>query len=196
MGGKYNFVKKTIFLALGLILILFSAITFFSPYGKLEGANHRLIAHSIVIEANTDHVFKYLGKSDNASKWSVYVDHIEPLNTLDVRDGDPGSKRRCYCESNEMGRKWDELITEVIPGKKRRLLIYNLVNFPVTVENLATEQIYEPLGVSRCRVTFTVFFTKKSALLDELKMYFAAYQIKKIFNANMINIKDHIENEK
>lgn len=161
MAGPFNFALKIIFIILGACLVMFSTLIFFSPNAKLEGADHRQVAHSIIIDVNANRVFNYLGKSENASKWSVFVDHITHLNALEVRDGDPGFKRRCYCEADETGRQWDELITEVIPAKKRQLLIYNLVDFPVRAENLAMEQIYEPLGVNRCRVTFTVFFIKK-----------------------------------
>jgi uncharacterized protein YndB with AHSA1/START domain len=137
-----------------------------------------------------DSVFRFLGVSDNARKWSVFVDHITPLNADSVPDGTPGSRRRCFCKPDETGRRWDETITEVVPGKKRQLTIYNLVNFTAASQSLATEQLYRPLEGGGCRLTFTVFFKDAEPSWKEtLEMYLAAYTIKSIFARNMDNIK-------
>ena len=184
---------KWLLSALMLILLLMTAVIAFSPYKKTPDFSYKLIQQSIEIEAPVDTVYKFLGKSANASHWSVFVDHIVPINADKVTDGSPGSRRRCFCNKDESGKRWDELITIVIPGKKRQLTLYNLIEFPISAENLATEQIYETLNSNKCRLTFTVFFNKKPGILDSFKMYVAAYEIQRIFSKNMNNIKRIVE---
>ncbi|WP_165940022.1 SRPBCC family protein [Dyadobacter psychrotolerans] len=191
MGNKLS---KWLFLALILTFTVVTAIVAFSPYKSSPGFSYKLLQHSVEIEAPVDTVFKFLGKSANASHWSVFVDHIIPLNAGKISDGAVGSRRRCFCNEDETGKQWDELITVVIPGKKRQLAIYNLKEFPMSAENLATEQIYEKQNNKKCRVTFTVFFVGRSGVTDNFKMYLAAYEITRIFSKNMENIKRIVEN--
>ncbi|WP_221393044.1 SRPBCC family protein [Dyadobacter sp. NIV53] len=193
MGSRSTELTKWLFFILILILVFLTAIAGFSPYKSYPGFTHKLIQHSVEIETPVDTVFKFLGKSENASRWSVFVDHIIPLNSGKVSDGSVGSQRRCFCNKDETGKQWDELITVVIPGKKRQLTIYNLKEFPISAENLATEQIYKKLDDKKCRVTFTVFFNKSPGIIDEFKMYIAAYEINRIFSQNMQNIKRIVE---
>jgi len=166
-----------------ILLILVSGIILFSPYGNQDKFPYKLIKQTIEIDAPVDTVFNYLGNSDNASDWSVYVDHISPLNAESYPDGVVGSTRRCFCEADETGTQWDELITEVIPNKKRQLTIYNLKGFPIDLENLATEQIYEKISDTKCSVTFTVFFKDvEPTLFDQFKIYLSGYRIKSILS--------------
>lgn len=168
-----------------------------SPYGRKNAFRYRLIRQSTEINTSVDKVFSFVGNSKNASRWSVFVHHINTLNAGSVPDGLPGSRRRCFCNADEKGRQWDELITEVAPGKKRQLHIYNLKDFPATVNNLFTEQIYEKLTDEKCRLTFTVFFKDaEPGTMEEIKMYLAAYKIKSIIKQNMINIKRIAEAQK
>jgi len=188
--------KKRLTIIFLAIACLFAAIIFFSPYGKYEGFEYKLVKYTVTINAPVKDVYSFLGNSKNASRWSVFVHHIIPLNADSVPDGMPGSKRRCFCRADETGMQWDELITEVIPYQKRQLTIYNLKNFPVTANNLATEQLYEALSESQCRLTFSIFFKDaKPTLMEKIKMYMAAYKIKNIFKKNMANIKRIVEEE-
>jgi len=173
-----------------VILILFSGMIFFSPYGNAEGFSYKLIKNEITINAPLDSVYKFLGNSGNTPKWSVYVDHITPLNPEEFKDGTVGSRRRCFCYPDERGRRWDELITEVVPLKKRQLIIYNMIEFPLEAEGLATEQNYEKLDERSCKLIFLVFYKdKKPGFAELIKTYFAAYFISDIFEKNMENIK-------
>ncbi len=179
--------KRIILVILSLIVTAFFGAIAFSPYGKKEGFAYKLVKSSMEIDAPADSVFKYLGNSANASKWSVFVRLIKPLNSDSFPDGTVGGRRRCY---NPDGMEWDELITEVVSGKKRQLVIYNLKNFPLKANNLATEQIYKPLGKDKCRVDFTVFYKDGNPTFAEtIKTYFAAYKIKDILDRNLSNIK-------
>ncbi|HEY6162333.1 MAG TPA: SRPBCC family protein [Bacteroidia bacterium] len=173
-----------------VIVMALAGVIIFSPYGNHDGFNYKLILNTVEINAPADSVYKYLGNSDNARKWSVFVDHINTLNRDSFPDGAVGSRRRCFCNADEKGTQWDELVTEVVPGKKRQIIIYHLVDFSMNAEHLATEQIYESIGTNKCKLTFTVFFKDaQPSLWERIKTYIAAYKIKGIFEGNMNNIK-------
>lgn len=190
MEKRFKSLKKWLAIAGLLLLLLLTGMVAFSPYGKQKDFPYKLVKHTVEINAPVDSVFNLLGKSSMASSWSVYVDHITPLNADSFPDGTTGSRRRCFCENDETGIQWDELITENIPDKKRQLVLYNLKGFPITADHLATEQLYEKLSENKCSLTFTLFFKdSKPGLLESLKTYFAGYKIKDIYSANMYNIK-------
>ena len=149
--------KKTIFVILLLIVLVFSGVVFFSPYRKDENYQYKLVKHTVFINGPVDSVFRFLGNSAYASKWSVFVDHIIPLNTDSFPDGLPGCRRRCYKDSAEAGIKWDELITVVKRDTLRQITIYNAIGFLMMADGLATEQRYEVIDVNKCRLTFTYF---------------------------------------
>lgn len=186
MGRRF---KRSIFILVAIACIAFIGMIAFSPYGKADGFEYKVIQVSQEINAPVDSIFSFLGKSSNAPKWSVFVSEIRPLNAEDFLDGSVGSRRRCYSSQNR-NVQWDELITEVVPNEKRQLLIYNLKNFPLTADSLFTEQRYRRLPGERCRLTFTVFYKNGHPTWGEaLKTYFAAYRIKSIFERNLRNIK-------
>lgn len=193
--------RKSIAARAALMFVLAVAVALtgmiaLSPYGNHAGFPFPLMKTTVEISAAPDSVFRYLGNSDNARRWSVFVDHINTLNPDSVPDGQVGSWRRAFCNADETGRRWDERISEVVPGKKRQLELSNYHDFPVTAENMATDQIYEALEGGRCRLTFTVFFKGEPSFRDTFLMYLAAYRIKAIFVANMDNIKRIVETGK
>ncbi len=182
-------VKKYIKIVIGLLLLTLFALLCCSPYhyGKP-------MLHSITINAPKEQVFQFLGNSANAARWSVFVNHISTLNGSEVSDGQVGSRRRCFVSQNEQGTQWDELITEVVPNQKRQLSIYHLVDFPLVANNLLTEQHYEAISDTQCKLTFSLFYKNGEAtLFEHLKTYFAAYRIQSIFERNLLNIKKIVE---
>lgn len=178
-----------------LVLAFFVAIIIaFSPYGSRKHFSYKAITQSIDINATPAKVFAFLGNSNNAARWSSFVDHITVLNIDSFVDGSMGSRRRCFRNKNEDGMQWDELVTNVSINKERELSIYNLQHFSMTAENLATQQLYVHTGDNRCRLTFTVFFKDDNqAILASVKLYIAAYKINFIFKKNLYNIKKIIE---
>jgi uncharacterized protein YndB with AHSA1/START domain len=191
-----NIIKWIIRIDLVVIAVIALMIAF-SPYGSQEGFPYKLVKCTVEINAPVDSVFKFLGNSKNASRWSVYVDHITPLNADSFPDGSVGCRRRCFCNKDETGTQWDELTTERVPDKKRQLTIYNMKDFSMTAENLATEQHYEKTANNKCSLTFTVFFKgEEPGLWDSFKTYIAAYKINSIFEKNMANIKRIVETGK
>ncbi len=187
--------KKLLRALLILLLICPFAIWGLSPYKKHDNLPYKAVAATVEINASPEKVFAYLGNSANAGKWSVYVDHIIPLNNDSIADGLPGSRRRCFQEKDETGIRWDETITEVEPNKRRQLITYDLKNFPMTSDGLSTEQLYESLdGGRRCRLTFTLFYdTYQPSFWELIKMHLGAWKVKSVFEQNIANVKRNLE---
>ncbi|MBC8047136.1 MAG: SRPBCC family protein [Fimbriimonadaceae bacterium] len=189
--------KKIIFYIIVSLLLVFILIISLSPFKKYAGETNRIVKHTITIDAPVDSVFNFLGNSDNVALWSVYIDHITPLNSDSIPDGKPGSRRRCFQNANEEGIKWDELITIVEKNKRRQLTIYDTKGFPMMAEPLATEQIYKSMNDNKCELTFTLFFPdEKPSLVEFIKTSLGAYKIKSVYEQNMQNIKTLIEQKK
>lgn len=178
----------------GLFITIIVAFISFSPYGFHKGFENPLIIQTIVIDAEPETVFKYLGNSNNAAEWSVFVDHISPTNTTIVHDGEIGSERRCFGSADETGIIWDERITKVEPGVHRQLEIYHLQGFKLKADHLVTDQLYRRTNGLQTSLSFTLHYGNHDpSLWTQLKTYFAAYKISSIFAANLINIKKEIE---
>jgi uncharacterized protein YndB with AHSA1/START domain len=179
---------------LGIFVIAFFLMVAFSPYGSYKGHDYKLVKTSIVIDAPVDQVFTYLGNSDNASEWSVFVDHITTLNSDKVPDGQKGSVRRCFENANEKGKSWDEKTTIVEPNKRRQLSCYNYKGFGMTAGPLLTEQLYEDTKDGKCVLSFTLFFPEgKDTFFNRMKMYYGAYEVADVFEKNLRNIKKYNE---
>lgn len=179
-----------------LLILIFGIIgtVIFSPYSKKDGNAIRTVEKTVLIHAPTPFVFRYLGNSENAGDWSTYIDHITPLNTTEVTDGEIGSIRRCYKNADETGIVWDEKILTVIPNKKRVLSVYNRQGFALDSKDMETAQLYEALDSKTTSLTFSLYFKDgKAGWWDQLKMHFASYKISAVFEANLEQIKQLVE---
>ncbi|MFT5780133.1 MAG: hypothetical protein ACI837_003094 [Crocinitomicaceae bacterium] len=186
--------KRAAVVILTTIVLVTAGVIIFSPYHKHGSTDYRTLEFSIEIDAPVDSVYAYLGDSDNAEDWSIYVDHISALNSNECADGAVGAKRRCFQEANEEGIIWDEQVVEVIPSRKRRLTIYNLKGFSVQANGLETEQIYEVISPNKTRLTFTVFYGDHNpSAIESLKMYYASYEMYRIFKGNLERVKFLVE---
>ena len=163
-----------------------------SPYRSHEGFPSRLIREAVEVAAPCERVHAYLGDSDNARDWSVYVDHITPLNADRVPDGARGSVRRSFKLADESGMRWDEYF-ELVEPLRRRLTVYNVRGAPAPSGELLTEQIYEPLDDEGCRVSFTLFLREDPSLADAVLMRIGAWDVARIFRANLGNVKRLLE---
>ena len=173
-----------------LVFIFLVGLITLSPYGQKSDHEYKLIKESVVIDAPVEKVFQYLGNSNNARKWSVFVDHISTINSDRIKDGAIGSIRRCFVHADESGETWDEETLIVESNKRRRLNCYNFQNFSLKADNLLTEQLYLPLDNGQCKLSFTLFFNPaKASNIEILKMYYAAFSIADIFQKNLENIK-------
>lgn len=186
--------KKAKKILLVILLILFAIFYFFNPFGYSKYyPDERAIINTIEINAPAEEVFAYLGNSANAAKWSVFVDHISPLNPQEVSDGQVGSKRRCFQNPDEKGLRWDETILINEQNKRRRISIYNLIDFSIEADGLATEQLYESLENGRTRLIFSVFYLEKPDAITTFKTFIGSWYIQYIFKKNMENIKTEVE---
>lgn len=193
MKIKDSWLVAFLYILAGFLLIL-AVIIYLSPYGKQEGFSYKLMKHTITVNAPVGDLYRYLGNSDNARDWSVYVDHITTLNADSVPDGSVGSKRRCFVNPDETGTRWDETISENIADTKRQITIYNMIDFPLTADNLATEQLYKKIDENTTELTFSVFYLDaEPSFFEILKTHAASYRIISIFKDNMENIKSIVE---
>ncbi|HSM37116.1 MAG TPA: SRPBCC family protein [Longimicrobiales bacterium] len=184
--------KRLALAALLLAVLGFLALLIWSPYREHDGFPYPLVKETVDVDAPCERVHAYLGNSANASDWSVFVDHITPLNEDSVPDGEAGSIRRSFRNADESGMTWDEHF-EVVEPLRRRLSVYNLKGAPRAEADLLTEQIYEPLGEDGCRLSFTLFFRTEPGLRDAVLMRLTSHWIARIFRRNIDNVGRLVE---
>ena len=185
MDTKVTSTLRKVFLAVLLLFLIVSFAAYkFSPYDQK-------ILSAVDIEMPCEITFDYLGDSENAKDWSVFVAFIETINSAVIPDGEVGSKRICYTKEDHTGFNWEEEVLEVKPNEYRKISCYNFENLGINTPNLATEQIYRTTDEG-CKVMFTLDFIKKPGFIDLVKMKFAAYRIKSIFDKNLANIKGEV----
>ncbi len=181
------------FLSLGMLLLMVSGWGW-NPYRHHPGYPYKLVKETISVQVPVEQAYAYLGDSDNARHWSVFVDHITPLNSDTYPDGTVHSKRRCFKQADEKGIWWDEEVLETRKDKHRLLSIYHLHGFPLQAEHLLTEQVYERVNTHECRVSLTLYFEPgKASKTDLLKMHIASYVVRNIFRNNLKQIKYEME---
>ncbi len=95
--------KKWLIISFILIACLLAILILLSPYGRHKGFHYRLVKHTIEINAPVKDVFNSLGNSKNASRWSVFVHHINPLNTDSVPDGIPEAEEDVFARLMKKG---------------------------------------------------------------------------------------------
>ena len=180
-----------------ILLFLFTVlIIMFSPFKWDRSFGYKLIKKSILINRSSQAVYNYLGDSNNANIWSVYVDHISPINKNVIVDGHLGSRRRCFINNNEKGGRWDEEILFVEKNKLRRLSCFNFQDLPFNPGILNTEQIYEDKN-SNCLLTFTLFSPiNELSLWEKFQIHIGSYRTAYIFRKNLLNIKKDLDQKK
>lgn len=186
--------NRPFLIGLFILATLLTLVRCSSTYDLSQEYSYRMIAESIEIEAPVTVVYQYLGNSDHAKDWSVFVDHISPLNPGEVADGMPGSQRRCFANEDENGIVWDEEIVEAWDDSLRTLTIFNLKGFSLKAEGLLTNQMYEQLPGKSTRLTFTLHYGEKDPRIGErIKTHLASPKVSRIFRENLRNIKTIIE---
>jgi hypothetical protein len=192
LKSKRTFKISLLLFPIFLVFFIIS-IVMFSPYKREKSFSYKLIKESILINNSTKAVYNYLGNSNNAKIWSVYVDHISPINKDIVADGHLGSIRRCFINRDEKDGSWDEEILLIDKNKVRRLSCFNFQDLIFNPGLLNTEQIYEDKN-GDCLLTFTLFSPKKKlSLWEELKIHMGSYRTAYIFRKNLNNIKKDLE---
>lgn len=174
-------------------LVMLAGVTF-SPWRARDGYPYPLLIESVDVAAACERVHAYLGDSSNARDWSVFVDHITPLNEDAVPDGAQGSIRRSFRNADETGMSWDERL-ELVEPLRRRLTVYDVSGLPLPAleGELLTEQIYEPLAPDACRLGFTLFLRDEPSLRDAVLMRLVAWPTAAIFQSNIDNVARLVE---
>lgn len=163
-----------------------------SPFRKAE--NNFVLAKKIAINKPAKAVYTYLGNSATASDWSMFVDHITPLNPDKVPDGKKGSIRRCFRNADEAGIWWDEEILNDLRNEERELTIYNMHGFIMQTHNLTTKQIYTPISETETELTLALHKNAEEVgLVDWLKLKSSGWVIAHIFKNNLEGIKREVE---
>lgn len=183
--------RLTAKIGIGLVLLLILALLL-SPFKKSN--ENYILTTKIVVEKPASEIYTYLGNSATASNWSMFVDHITPLNTDKITDGKKGSIRRCFRNADESGIWWDEEILVDIPSKERELTIYNLHGFIMQTYNLTTKQIYTPISETETELTFGLYKNAEEVgFVDWLKLKSSGWVIAHIFRNNLEGIKREVE---
>lgn len=165
-----------------------------SPFRYDDQKKEYTLSQSIAIQSSCETVYEYLGNSEHASDWSIFVHHITPLNPDEYSDGEQYSKRRCFKNSDEQGLIWDEEIIDLKPNQYRTLSIYNLQGFPIESENLITKQVYECLNPMTTTLSLTLHKdARKSNWIDWIKLKVFGHYIDHIFQKNLNGIKREVE---
>jgi len=170
-----------------LLILIYLTLEFLSPV-RIGSNGGLVISESINIEKPVSEVFTYMGNSDNASIWSVYVHHIELLSG---QDGKKGCVRRCFKGEDSTDIHWDETILEVVTDKYRKLNIYNAHHFPIYTEGLTTEQIYTGSD-SSCSLTLSLCLPADAGFFDRLKFKIGAFVVSDVFEGNLHNIQNEL----
>lgn len=155
--------------------------------------------NSVIVNAPIDAVWKYVSDSSRAEYWSIYFDHITPM---DDKDGQVGSVRRCYRYANETGPTWDEMVLEIKPPNFRKMKTFNLKGFSFKghekIEFYVFQEV-EKLSDSQTRLTFASTSANLFEVIsDPSLLQFVLSRFKpeaeRIIKANLENIKYAIEN--
>ena len=184
--------KKISLVFFALLIFLLTLSYIFSPY---TGYDSGKIKSSVYIDMPCELAYDYLGDSDHARDWSVFVDFIETINGNEVGDGKVGSKRICYTNEDKTGFYWEEEVLKNIKNEYRQLSCYGFENLFISSPTLVTEQVYDP-NANGCNLTFTLDYQEEPNFWQLLKIKYSAYRIKSIFDHNLANIKNEVLNDR
>lgn len=154
------------------------------------------VSESVEINAPVEKTWAYASDSLQAVNWSIYFDHISPLEGPSP-DGQIGSLRRCFRNKDESGYAWDEVIINVEPQKLRQIVTYNFINYPFNFahenEYVFVRQLYESLGPDKSKLTFQTIPRNESNPFFRFIFWISRGKTGEIFLKNLENIKAAIE---
>jgi uncharacterized protein YndB with AHSA1/START domain len=184
-------INKKISLVIILLLLASAALV-------IQAQRHITTSYSIEIDAPVEKVWNFLSDNRNAKGWSVIFDHITPMASSPVAEGQIGALRRCYRNADNMGFFWDERTLTTEPYTYRSLRTSNISNTSWDFferYQFTAHQTYEDLGNNRTRLTFggdLDDYTKYS--IDELFIFWATqFEVERVFRLNLENIKAMLE---
>ena len=163
-----------------------------------QAQRHVVSSYSVVIDAPVNTVWDFLSDNRNAKGWSVIFDHISPMASSPVAEGQIGALRRCFRNDNEQGFFWDERTLTSEPYKERTLRTYNVSNTSWELFEkfqFTAYQKYQDLGNGQTRLTFEGDlddYTKYS-VFERFIFWVSQHEGERVFRLNLENIKAMIE---
>ncbi len=184
---------KIFILAIGfLIASVLSSIAFSFDDKQLDWS--AAISASVEIDRPVSEVWTYVSDTKNAIQWSIYFHHISNLPN-EFPDGAVGAIRRCYRNENEAGVFWDEKVLFIKSEKTRIIYSYNFNGYYAESKTYSAYvlQDYTYMGENKTRLTFKTQASAEMTAWDRIMFYFSKKQVAEIFEKNLKNIKNHIE---
>jgi hypothetical protein len=195
-----NFIMLCLFFVLGinkLFSVIPTLIELKSESKKINWEN--AVSGSVIIDAPIEVVWAYASDSNKAIDWSVYFHHISPLPG-EHSDGNLGSLRRCFRNSDETGQRWDEVIIDVIPFESRQIVTYNFHDygwkFITDSAYVFVRQVYKKISHTQTELTFQTISAPHFSPIKWVTFQIFRGETKKIFDMNLANIKAQIEGKK
>lgn len=163
-----------------------------------QSQRHVMTTYSIEIDAPVEEVWNFLSDNRNAKGWSVIFDHIAPMASSPVPEGQIGALRRCYRNDDQQGFFWDEKTLTTEPYRYRSLRTFNISNTSWDFfENFqfTAHQTYEDLGNNKTRLTFSGDLDdyKKYSISERFVFWVTQFEGERIFRLNLENIKAMLE---
>jgi uncharacterized membrane protein len=178
-------------LLIGLVLFIR-----FSPYKKLPGHNKCGIKHAIVINNTAENVYEFLCNQPEEKKWMNYTDHIDLVSKQADSLSEIGNIFRHYSNNDETGQMYDSKVLKIEKNKRRVIRLNHFTDFPMSFNEIITEQQFRTLPENKCELSMTLFYENtKPDFWDEVKAYLASYRIKKAIRENMENLKKEMEKQ-
>lgn len=186
-----------------LLFTLFSIQAFASSHPPMEFLQQRVqtvnwdtsISRSVIINAPISEVWDYASDSNRAIDWSVYFDHISPLEG--PKDGTIGSMRRCFRNADETGERWDEVTIASTPLESRYIVTFNFINYPLNFigqgKYAFVRQLYRAIDKDHTEMTFQTQLAPGSGIAWGLIFKYSSRDTGHIFQLNLENIKAAIE---
>lgn len=117
------------------------------------------IHHSLTVDAPVQAVWDYGSDSTRAAEWSVYFDHIVPIEGDGLaRDGTVGAYRICFRNADRTGPRWAETTEAATPLEHREIHTFDVRGFQFGALAKFTEhevhQDYEAIDDGTSRLTF------------------------------------------
>ncbi|MCH2042064.1 MAG: SRPBCC family protein [Saccharospirillaceae bacterium] len=164
----------------------------------VQAQRHVVTSYSVVINAPVEKVWDFLSDNRNAKGWSVIFDHISPMASSPVPEGQIGALRRCFRNVNEQGFFWDERTLSSEPYIERTLRTYNVSNTSWDLFEkfqFTAYQKYEDLGNGQTRLTFEGDlddYTKYNTF-ERFIFWVSQHEGERVFRLNLENIKAMLE---
>lgn len=128
------------------------------------------IHHAVTVDAPVEAVWEYGSDSTRAAEWSVYFDHIVPIEGEGLApDGTVGAYRICYRHADRTGPRWGETTEDATPLQHREIHTFDLRGFQFGPLAKLTEhevhQDYAAVGSDSTRLTFRSRLRRPEGLL-------------------------------